>query len=61
MRRGSEWRHDRTGDLEKEDVRREPDERAHLVGRVSRLRAQCGFGLSKQEVRWRCSAAWLDE
>jgi hypothetical protein len=25
---------------------------AHLVGRVSTLRVQCGFGLSKQEVHW---------
>jgi hypothetical protein len=45
--------------LEKDEVRGEADERAHLVVRVSSLRAQTVVSvLSKQGVHWRSNAAW---
>jgi hypothetical protein len=46
-------------DLEKDEVRGEAGERAHLVERVSSLGAQTLISvLSKQGVHWRSSASW---
>ena len=46
-------------DFEKDEVRGEAGEGAHLVGRVSSLGVQTAVSvLSKQGVRWRSSAAW---
>jgi hypothetical protein len=46
-------------DLEKDEVRGEAGEGAHLVGRVSSLGAQTVVSvLSKQGVRWRSSGSW---